>query len=109
MIYFWQWIDGKLLMATITFDTLEFVETLKGSGIEDQQAKAIFVAFKNAQDTQIDRLVTTQDLQLEIEKNRNDVMKEIAITKADLVRWQIGLAFGVIGILFALMKLAFTS
>jgi hypothetical protein len=46
-------------------------------------------------------------LNLEIEKLRGEVSKEIAHCKADLVRWQIGLAFGIVGVLFALMKLTF--
>ena len=35
-------------MATITFDTLKFAETLKAHGIPDEQAKGIAAAFRDA-------------------------------------------------------------
>jgi len=35
-------------MATITFDTLKFVETLKSHGMPDEQAKGIAEAFRDA-------------------------------------------------------------
>lgn len=35
-------------MSHITFDTLQFVETLKESGIDEKQAKAIATAYKDA-------------------------------------------------------------
>ena len=49
-------------MATITFDTLKFVEKLKASGIPDEQAKAIVEAFRDAQSDA--DLVTKKDLQI---------------------------------------------
>ncbi|SJM94289.1 conserved hypothetical protein [Crenothrix polyspora] len=36
-------------MATITFDTLKFVRTLKAAGVPENQAEAISEAFKDAQ------------------------------------------------------------
>jgi hypothetical protein len=36
-------------MATITFDTLKLVETLKAHGVSEEQAKGIAEAFKNVQ------------------------------------------------------------
>ena len=51
-------------MNHITFDTLKFVETLKDSGIEDKQAKAIAIAYKEASTEQ--ELVTKKDLQVEL-------------------------------------------
>lgn len=51
-------------MSHITFDTLQFVETLKESGIDEKQAKAIATAYK---DTSTDQeLVTKKDLQVEL-------------------------------------------
>ena len=51
-------------MSHITFDTLQFVETLKASGIDEKQAKAIATAYKNASSDQ--ELVTKKDLQVEL-------------------------------------------
>ena len=74
-------------MSTITFDTLKFARTLQDAGIADKQADAITTAFKAAVDDQ--ELATKQDLTLAIET----VRKEIAETKAELVRWIIGAGF----------------
>jgi len=51
-------------MSHITFDTLKFVETLKESGIDEKQAKAIATAYKDASSDQ--ELVTKKDLQVEL-------------------------------------------
>jgi hypothetical protein len=51
-------------MSQITFDTLKFVETLRESGIDDKQAKAIATAYKDASFDQ--ELVTKKDLQVEL-------------------------------------------
>jgi len=51
-------------MSQITFDTLKFVETLRESGIDDKQAKAIATAYKDASLDQ--ELVTKKDLQVEL-------------------------------------------
>lgn len=52
------------IMSHITFDTLQFVETLKESGIDEKQAKAIATAYKDASSDQ--ELVTKKDLQVEL-------------------------------------------
>ena len=51
-------------MSRITFDTLQFVETLKESGIDEKQAKAVATAYKDASTDQ--ELVTKKDLQVEL-------------------------------------------
>ncbi len=51
-------------MSHITFDTLQFVETLKASGIDEKQAKAIATAYRDASSEQ--ELVTKKDLQVEL-------------------------------------------
>lgn len=66
-------------MATITFDTLKFVDKLRTSGMPDTQAKAVAEAFRDASGEA--ELVTTKDLQI-----------ELAPVKADLalVKWMLG-------------------
>ena len=51
-------------MSVITFDTHQFVRTLKDAGIPENQAEAITSAIKTAQSEQ--ELVTKQDLELSI-------------------------------------------
>ena len=51
-------------MSTVSFDTLKFVETLKSSGFDDEKAKGIATAYRDASNDQ--ELVTKKDLQLEL-------------------------------------------
>jgi hypothetical protein len=67
-------------MATITFDTHQFIRTLKDAGIPENQAEAITSAIKTAQSEQ--ELVTKQDLTLAV--------KELEV---NLTRWIIGAGF----------------
>ena len=48
-------------MATVTFDTLKFVDTLRDSGMDEKQAKAISEAVKQAHETA--EVATKRDLQ----------------------------------------------
>lgn len=77
-------------MGHITFDTLKFVETLKESGIEDKQAKAIAAAYQNASDDR--ELVTKQDMQM-----------ALAEMKYDLLKWIIGLALAQFTVLIGIL------
>jgi BioD-like phosphotransacetylase family protein len=80
-------------MSTVTFDTLKFVETLKESGIDDKQAKAIASAYQHASEDQ--EIVTKKDLKI-----------ELAEQKYDLLKWIIGLALAQFTVLISiLMKL----
>ncbi|MBI5439408.1 MAG: DUF1640 domain-containing protein [Nitrosomonadales bacterium] len=77
-------------MSTVTFDTLKFVETLKESGIEDKQAKAIAAAYQNASDDQ--ELATKQDMKMALTE-----------MKYDLLKWIIGLALAQFGVLIGIL------
>jgi hypothetical protein len=77
-------------MSHITFDTLKFVETLKESGIEDKQAKAIATAYQNVSDNQ--ELVTKQEMQMALTE-----------MKYDLLKWIIGLALAQFGVLIGIL------
>jgi len=69
-------------MATITFDTLKFVEKLKAGGVPESQAKAeaeaLVTAFSEAMDSQ---LATKSDI--------NRVEHELLVLK-----WMVGLVLG---------------
>jgi hypothetical protein len=77
-------------MSHITFDTLKFVETLKESGIEEKQAKAISAAYQNASEDQ--ELVTKQDMTM-----------ALAEMKYDLLKWIIGLALAQFTVLIGIL------
>jgi len=80
-------------MATITFDTLKFVERLKAGGVPEAQAKAeaevLVTAFSEAMDSQ---LATKSDI--------NRLERELLA-----VKWMVGLVLG--GILTLILKAFF--
>lgn len=80
-------------MATITFDTLKFVERLKAGGVPEAQAKAeaeaLVTAFSEAMDSQ---LSTKSDI--------NRLERELLV-----IKWMVGLVLG--GILTLILKAFF--
>jgi hypothetical protein len=72
-------------MATITFDTLQYVERLRAGGFTEAQAKAMAEAQKQAIDTATESMLAT----------KNDILQvrdEVREVKADvnLLKWMIG-------------------
>jgi hypothetical protein len=80
-------------MATITFDTLKFVEKLRAGGVPEEQAKAeaeaLVFAFSEAMDSQ---LATKTDI--------NRLERELIV-----IKWMVGLVLG--GILALILKAFF--
>ena len=80
-------------MATITFDTLKFVEKLRAGGVPEEQAKAeaeaLVIAFSEAMDSQ---LATKTDI--------NRLERELIV-----IKWMVGLVLG--GILALILKAFF--
>ena len=66
-------------MTTVSFDTLKFVETLKSSGVPEEQAKAMARAVSEAHET--------ADL-----ATKSDLHQAVQEAKFDLVKWIVGLA-----------------
>lgn len=92
-------------MATITFDTLKFVEDLKLAGFAESQTKAMTEVYKNAF-TEVFENRNHQksgiaELLLEIERTRRD----IAEIKADPIKWVAGLLLAQGAVVAALVKL----
>ncbi|MCX7101806.1 MAG: DUF1640 domain-containing protein [Methylobacter sp.] len=78
-------------MATITFDTLKFVEKLRAGGVPEEQAEAeaLVTAFSEAMDSQ---LATKTDI--------NRLERELIV-----IKWMVGLVLG--GILTLILKAFF--
>jgi predicted transposase YdaD len=119
-------------MSTLTFDTHEFVTELKHAGLSESQAEAITRLHQQAANATIDyvkhehsleNVVTNKDLdariketELKIELVKSElkldiesVRKEIAETKAELIRWVVGVGVLQVTIITALLlKLADT-
>lgn len=93
-------------MTTITFDTHEFVKELKDAGFSEQQAEVITKLQKTTvnatleqakHDYQLDDLATKRDLrELELKLDARfrelelKIAKDIAESKAELIRWVVG-------------------
>jgi len=81
-------------MATITFDTHLFVRKLRETGITEPQAEVIIEVVRDA--VASSEVATKTDLEvakLELKRDIETVRKEMAETKAELVRWVIGAGF----------------
>lgn len=79
-------------MATVTFDTLELMETLKKSGMPSEQAEAVVRAIAKAQD----HLVTKTDLDTALAPLRTDLA---------VLKWMMGVLLA--GVISLVMKAFF--
>lgn len=80
---------------TLSFDTLQFVQRLKQSGMEEAQAEAVARAVREIQVTESPELATKNDIaRLEV---------KIAETRADLVKWVVSVGVLQTAIIAALL------
>ena len=88
-------------MASITFDTLKFANTLKEAGVPSAQAEAEASALSEVLEVNFKELVTKEDLKHEVELLRRDMrdMEQRLIIKLGAL-----MAFS-IGAVAALVKL----
>ncbi len=89
-------------MATLSFDTHEFVKKLKDVGFSEEQAEVITELQKTTigntleqarHDYELDNLATKRDLkelELRLEARIKDTELKIVETKSDLIRWVVG-------------------
>jgi hypothetical protein len=91
-------------MATITFDTLKFVERLRAGGVPEEQAKAeaeaLVVAFSEAMDSQLASKSDINRLESELKSNINRLERELLV-----IKWMVGVVIG--GILTLVLKAFF--
>ena len=87
----------------LRFDTLEYLETLKASGIPDEQSKAQTQALSKALEFQ--DVATKSDL-LEL---KGVFKSDILELKVELIKWIIGMAFSFAGIMFVLLRFMLPS
>ncbi len=86
-------------MSTFSFDTHAFFNELKGAGFSEQQAEVITKLQKTTMTTtleqarhdyQLDNLVTNQSLDARLRESELKNEVKLAETKADLIRWVVG-------------------
>ena len=89
-------------MSTITFDTHEFIKELKSVGFSEEQAEVITNLQKTTINTtleqakhnyQLNDLATKRDLkelEFQLESRIKDTELKIVESKAELIRWVVG-------------------
>jgi hypothetical protein len=102
-------------MTTLTFDTHAFVKKLKDVGFSEEQAETITELQKTTvantleqarHDYELDNLATKRDLkemELTLESRIKDTELKIEQTKAELIRWVMGVGLLQTTILAGLM------
>ncbi|POZ53296.1 DUF1640 domain-containing protein [Methylovulum psychrotolerans] len=113
-------------MTAFAFDTHEFFNELKQAGFSEQQAESITRLQRRSADATIgylrnehdlDKLVTAKDLdariketelkmelvRAELKRDIETVRREISETKAELVRWVVGVGILQVAVITALM------
>ena len=83
-------------MATITFDTLAYAKKLKQAGFSEQQAEVAAEAQKETIEIVISELEVRH-------LNEMATKRDLAETKAELVRWVIGAGFFQTALIAALL------
>jgi hypothetical protein len=76
-------------MATVTFDTLKFVERLKAAGVPEAQAKAMAEAQQEALSESVATHLATKTDLVEL--------------KLDVIKWMVGLALAQISLLVGIL------
>jgi len=104
-------------MATATFDTLRYANRLKTAGVPDKQAEAESEALSEVLEINLKELATRQDIvelrkdmeQVELRLNarmdaqRENLRREISDSKAELIRWVVGVGLLQISLITALL------
>lgn len=80
-------------MASVTFDTLKFVERLERSGVSREQATAMAEAQKDSFSEVLDTTLATKE---DIQALRLDLKVEMAGFKGEMtsIKWMIGVLVG---------------
>ncbi|MBF0110015.1 MAG: DUF1640 domain-containing protein [Magnetococcales bacterium] len=92
-------------MATITFDSLEFVEQLTASGVPEDQAKghakAIGRVLEQVEESRLKELSTKGDIELA----KAELRKEIETAKVETIKWVVATGIIILGGVAAINRL----
>jgi DNA-binding helix-hairpin-helix protein with protein kinase domain len=91
------------MSSTITFDMMQFIDTLTSAGVPEAQAKAEAKAVSQAISSAVDiTLATKKDIEL-IRKDIEQLRVEIAHTKLDAIKWLVALVLGQTALLMTVL------
>ena len=95
-------------MADGAFDVLETLDGLRSAGFSDAQARALADSLQHVVSSRQGDLVTKGDLHVTEANLRSEIAglrAEMVRAMADQQRWTIGIIAGLLGVLFAALKL----
>ncbi|RIZ69378.1 MAG: DUF1640 domain-containing protein [Methylococcales bacterium] len=75
-------------MSTSSFDTHEFFNELKGAGFSEQQAEVI--TKRDLKELEVILKRDLKEIELRLESRIKDTELKIVESKADLIRWVVG-------------------
>lgn len=85
-------------MATLTFDSYDFIQRLKDAGLPEPQAKAIADGLRNID---LDHVATKDDLN----NLRVELKNDLSSFKVDLFKWLVPMLFAQTAAIVGLLKL----
>ncbi|MBF0137738.1 MAG: CCDC90 family protein [Magnetococcus sp. DMHC-1] len=88
-------------MTTIAFDTLEFTEQLKASGVPDDQAKGHAKAMARL----MEQVEKSHAKELATKKDIAELKRDVAELKAEMIKWMFGVSAGQAMFIIAILKL----
>ena len=113
-------------MATVTFDKLAYVDRLTAAGMDEGQARALAEGLDQAlreevatksdvaavrtelaavrHELKADIAAFRQELTAAIGTVRNELRADNQVTKHDMLRWMVGMAFAQVGLTVALIR-----
>ncbi len=89
-------------MATVTFDTHEYIKKLKTAGFTEVQAEALSIAQKESLAQALDTTLATKDDIMRLERRMDGMDAQLLV-----LRWMLGIIIG--GIVALILKSFFPS
>jgi hypothetical protein len=92
-------------------DTHETVKSLTAAGFTDPQAEAVTAAVKSAVNVDLSNLVSKADIETvrsEIALVRAELEAKIERSRADMIKWVVGMSFAQVAMVVALLRLIHT-
>jgi hypothetical protein len=94
-------------MTITALDTHQTVKELTAAGFTDAQAEALTGALRRVQDIDLSDLTTKSDLAeiRSVMATKSDLAQGLAETKAEMIKWFVGVAFAEVAMILALPRL----
>ncbi len=95
------------MMTVLVLDTLKFSQKLREAGFEEKQANVVAQAIAEVIESELATSKHLKDLELNLKPDLREMelvqQKNLAETKAELIRWVVGMAFVQISLISALL------